>query len=79
MSKNFKTTLIGAALFLAGLFSGQVLAAQGRMQNAADALTTAITELNHAEHNKGGHREKAIGLAQQALDEVRAGIAAGRQ
>ena len=41
---------------------------------------SARAELGRAEPNKGGHREKAMGLIDQAIAEVRAGIAfaAGR-
>jgi hypothetical protein len=38
-------------------------------------LQSARTELAAATPNKGGHRERALGLIDQALSEVRAGIA----
>jgi hypothetical protein len=33
-------------------------------------LQNAVNELNMAEHDKGGHREAAVGLAQQAINLV---------
>jgi hypothetical protein len=38
-------------------------------------LQSARAELAAATANKGGHREKAMGLIDQAIGEVRAGIA----
>ena len=38
-------------------------------------LQSARAELGAATPNKGGHREKAMGLIDQAISEVRAGIA----
>jgi hypothetical protein len=37
----------------------------------------ARTELQVAEHNKGGHRLNAMRLIDQAIAELRAGIVAG--
>jgi hypothetical protein len=45
------------------------------MDEAIAILQSARAELGKAEPNKGGHREKAIGLIDQAVAEVRAGIA----
>jgi hypothetical protein len=50
-------------------------AAQPHMVNALGSLQAAHTELVRAESNKGGHRERAIGLVEQAIAETRAGIA----
>lgn len=77
MKSNFKTALISGGLAVAmgaGIFIGQALAAQPRMQSALDALLTARSELNAATANKGGHRVKALGYVDQAITEVRAGI-----
>ena len=65
---------IAAASFIGGL----AVAAQPHMDNALGALQTARNELQVAEANKGGHRVTAIRLVDQAIGEVRAGIAAGR-
>jgi len=54
------------------------VAAQPHMDNALASLQTARNELQVAEANKGGHRVTAMRLIDQAIGEVRAGIAAGR-
>jgi hypothetical protein len=64
---------VAVAAFAAGTF-----AAQPHMDNALAALQTARSELQVAEANKGGHRANAIRLVDQAMAEVRAGIAAAR-
>lgn len=51
---------------------------QPHMQAALDALNSALTNLNQAEADKGGHRAKAIDLVNQAISEVNLGIQAGR-
>ena len=47
---------------------------QPHMQAALQHLKQAQAELQQAEHDKGGHRVKAIQLAQQAEAEVQAGV-----
>ena len=47
---------------------------QPRMQHALHALENARAQLESAEHDKGGHRVKAIELINQAMAEVQAGI-----
>jgi inosine/xanthosine triphosphate pyrophosphatase family protein len=44
------------------------------MEAAREHIQAAHGELEHAEPNKGGHRERAIALLDQALGEVNAGI-----
>jgi hypothetical protein len=71
-AKNFLTT--GAAgLAVATLAEGQ----QPHMQNALRALNTAKTQLQNAVPDKAGHREKAMGLVGQAIEQVQQGIQAG--
>ena len=50
---------------------------QPYMQGALDALQNARWNLQHAEHDKGGHRANALNLVNQAINEVQAGIAVG--
>jgi hypothetical protein len=70
-------------LFVLGLVAGSVgtgvvaLANQPHMQNALSALNTARNELTAAGTNKQGHRMNAINYINDAISEVRAGIAAG--
>jgi len=44
------------------------------MEAARDSLQKAKAELQIAEHNKGGHRAKAVGLVSNAIAEVNRGI-----
>ena len=64
--------VVAAASFVAGSY-----AAQPHLQNALSALQGARSELQVAEDNKGGHRVTAIRLVDEAINEVRAGIAVG--
>jgi hypothetical protein len=47
---------------------------QPHMEAARDHLHQARASLDRAEPNKGGHRERAIELVDQAINEVNAGI-----
>ncbi|HUJ14864.1 MAG TPA: hypothetical protein VL284_13850 [Thermoanaerobaculia bacterium] len=47
---------------------------QPHMQSALDHLRSARSELTAAEANKGGHRERAIHLIDDAIDQVQRGI-----
>lgn len=68
-----KVVVLG--LSLAAMFSaGIVVGAQPHMQNALGALQNARSQLQQADHNKGGHRVRAIELIDQAIAEVQAGI-----
>jgi hypothetical protein len=78
---NFMTRMMDTGLKVAALAVALGIgacvgatAAQPHMENALDALRTARSELQAAEPNKGGHRERAISLVNQAIDETRAGI-----
>jgi hypothetical protein len=68
-------TLVLALAFIAG----QLSAAQPQMQAALTNLRQARANLNHATADKGGHRERAISLVNQAIDEVEAGISYDRR
>jgi len=65
------------ACLVAGTVAGATIAfaAQPHMGNALGSLQAARAELVRAEPNKGGHRERAIGLVDQAIAETRAGMA----
>ena len=77
MLKKNKRMLIVALAAVAIGFAGGAIAAQPHMYNAKAALENARTELNVAEHNKGGHRDRAISLINEAIHEVTEGIRAG--
>ncbi len=77
MRKNWKLGLAGAGLAVtltAGVFIGEALAAQPHMEAALSDLRAARSELQAAEHNKGGHRVEAIRLTDEAIRETEAGM-----
>jgi hypothetical protein len=79
-----KVRLAVAGVLTATAFSvlgaGTAYAYQEHMFNARNDLQQAANELQQAEHDKGGHRETALDLVQQAINQVNQGIqAAGGQ
>jgi hypothetical protein len=70
-----------AVLFLLAMFSFALATPpdQPHMEAARDSLQKAKAELQVAEHNKGGHRAKAVGLVNNALAEVNRGIQFARK
>jgi hypothetical protein len=76
--KTLRTTLVLLTLIGAmGLQS--VRADQPNMRAALAHLREAKAALQRAEHNKGGHRGRAVEIIDRAIAEVEAGIAAGRR
>ena len=76
------STLVLAALLLVILGTGgrpSVGEAQAEkqpaMKKALEALNVAQHALTNATHDKGGHRKKALELTDQAIVEVKKGIA----
>ena len=69
------------ALLLVGGTAGAIvgacvaMAAQPNMQAALGSLQQARSYLVQSTPNKGGHRERAINLVSQAINETEAGIA----
>ncbi len=59
----------------ATLAASPAIANQGNMDAAMRALENALAALRRATPNKGGHKERAVGLIEQAMAEVQAGIA----
>jgi hypothetical protein len=62
-----------AGLAVATVAEGQ----QPHMTNAIKALNNARNQLQIAEADKAGHREKAIQLVSEAIEQVEKGIQAG--
>lgn len=62
------------AFTVAGVGAGVALADQPFMQNALHDLETANAQLQAAQPDKGGHRDNAINLVNQAISEVNLGI-----
>lgn len=56
------------------LGAGTAFAFQEHMFSARNDLQQAVNELRQAEPDKGGHRDAAINLTQQAIDQVILGI-----
>jgi len=52
---------------------------QPHMMAALEALNHAKGELEVAEHNKGGHRVKALEFVQKAIEQTKKGIEAGER
>jgi hypothetical protein len=69
-----RTALLGGAL-ATSMGIGYALGAQPHMMESIAFLQSARGELQAATPNKGGHRERAMGLIDQAIGEVRAGVA----
>ncbi len=58
----------------AGFVAGRATADQPHMQAALEHLRMAKGELEHADRDKGGHREAAIRFTNNAISEVEKGI-----
>jgi hypothetical protein len=75
MTTSFaRKALLGAA-FATSMGIGYAIGAQPHMNESITLLQSARAELAAATPNKGGHRERGLGLIDQAIAEVRAGIA----
>jgi hypothetical protein len=75
--KTLKTSLILVTMITAMALQS-VRADQPNMRAALAHLLEAKAALERAEHNKGGHRGRAVEIINHAIAEVEAGIAAGR-
>ena len=75
--RTFSTARIAllGAIIATSVGIGYAIGAQPHMAESIVLLQSARGELQAAMPNKGGHRERAIGLIDQAIGEVRAGIA----
>ena len=73
-SSSARKVLLGVAI-AASMGIGYAIGAQPHMTASIGLLQSARTELGAATPNKGGHRERAMQLIDQAIGEVRAGIA----
>ncbi|HEY2093650.1 MAG TPA: hypothetical protein VGJ81_17385 [Thermoanaerobaculia bacterium] len=67
-------SLLAILVVIVGYTAGCATGGQPHMQAALDHLSSARSELQAANTNKGGHRERALELVDQAISEVRAGI-----
>jgi hypothetical protein len=74
LKRGLALALVLLALLTGGFLAGRASADQPHMRNALAALKTARDELWAATPNKGGHRERALDLVNDAIYEVQAGI-----
>lgn len=58
--------------------AGQISASQPMMNSALTNLKQARSNLNRATADKGGHRNRALSLVNDAIDEVEKGISFDR-
>ena len=72
--RRFVKLGVMAAIIAVAFGAGMAFAAQPHMTAALAALQSAKSELQAAEHNKGGHRAKALELVNSAIGEVQAGM-----
>lgn len=66
--------LLVVTAIASGFVAGRASADQPHMQAALDHLRLARTELEKADRDKGGHREAAVRLTNDAIAEVERGI-----
>jgi hypothetical protein len=75
MTSSFaRKALLGTAI-AASMGIGYAIGAQPHMAESITLLQSARAELAAATPNKGGHRERGLALIDQAIGEVRAGMA----
>jgi hypothetical protein len=72
--RRFFSGLFLALVLVTGFVAGRAHAAQPHMAAALDHLRNARRELNAAVADKGGHRERALELVRDAIDQVEEGI-----
>jgi hypothetical protein len=77
MKRSILTVLLLVVVLAAGFVAGKATAAQPHMRSALDHLRAAKVELEKAEADKGGHREKAIALVADAIVQVEEGMDVG--
>ena len=75
MTKRLFAIALLAVALASGFFAGRASARQDHMVSARNHLRQARQQLQQAVADKGGHRENAIKLCDDAIAEVDAGIA----
>jgi len=76
MNGQFLRQILIVALAAAALIQ-TARADQDHMERALNALYQARNELSQASHDKGGHRVNAIQIINQAIQQIKRGIAVG--
>ena len=75
MSTKFARRLLLGAVIAGSVGVGYAIGAQPHMAESVTLLESARAELAKATPNKGGHRERGLALIDQAIGDVRAGMA----
>ena len=78
MRTSLPRSLVLGGAIATSLCIGYALGAQPHMDETVAILQSARAELTKAEPNKGGHRERALRLVNDAIDQVQMGIDDGR-
>jgi hypothetical protein len=76
--KRFGALAVLFAVLFALVGAGTGQAIQNHMLSARSSLNSALSDLEAAQPDKGGHRNNAINYVKQALEQVNAGIQAGK-
>jgi len=79
MLKKALVFLVVVMLLVGAGFAVWAAVRQPHMIAALDHLKAARSELEMAEHDKGGHREKALDLVDRAIAQTNKGIEAGEK
>lgn len=66
--------LLAAALGRGAVMNSASAEPQPKMHEALDQLRAAAASLEAADHDKGGHRNKALELTRSAIGQVEAGM-----
>ena len=74
MGTHFARRLLLGVAIASSVGIGYAIAAQPHMAATIAILQSARAELIKATPNKGGHRERALALIDQAIGEVQAGM-----
>ncbi len=75
MTTSFARIMLLGAAIAGSVGIGYAIGAQPHMAESIALLQSARGELAAATPNKGGHRERGLALIDQAIAEVRAGMA----
>ena len=74
MTRKNCVAMFVAVFLIVGISTGVWAEKQPHMKAALESLQKAKGQLEKAESDKGGHREAAMKLVDQAIEEVKAGM-----
>ena len=79
MTRRIVTAFLFTLVIATGFVAGRATADQPKMHDALEHLRAAKANLEAATADKGGHREAAIRLVNEAIGEVEKGISYDRR